>query len=210
MARLPLPTPVFTVWTIGASLRTPPPTHKIQSTLILSIHVSVFPSVLANDITWPPVQEKQKKTSKDTHVGRVSTVLCWKMSRASERHPLCFGMASPQKPHCWSVPLCFCECVHESDWISLFELRLQGKKNESVQRPAALHCVCIFVSYTIWGFSIAAFVVAEGCGACICLLSEVLGYTAIRHHFLPRTRLRWQTQPPKTAAYITPPTPLRV
>ena len=86
----------------------------------------------------------------------------------------------------------------------------RGKKNESVQRPAALHCVCIFVSYTIWGFSIAAFVVAEGCGACICLLSEVLGYTAIRHHFLPRTRLRWQTQPPKTAAYITPPTPLRV
>lgn len=34
-----------------------------------------------------------------------------------------------------------------------------GEKNESVQWPAALHCVCIFVSYTVRVFSIAVFVV---------------------------------------------------
>lgn len=90
---------MFTIRTKGARFRSRPRQFDTLATLFVTI-----------DITCPPGQEKGART----HMLVACLLLCWKMNRACERHPLSSGTPSPQTAHCWSPPLCFFVRMHSS------------------------------------------------------------------------------------------------
>lgn len=91
MARLPLPTPVFTVWTIGASLRTPPHTHTQNSVHPYPLY-SCF-CISLSSCQWHHLASSPRKAEKDKQ-GHA----CWSCV---------YSIVLKDEPSIWKTPTLF-------------------------------------------------------------------------------------------------------